>query len=344
MNTTHRIRMIVAIAVALTIAVAGIASASPPVPAPNGTSFIEGVLYVKIIGTFTEVETLDASWSDIPDTSDLFGAGYQYTDSEGKSVTRDVSNYDWDDDLAQEERVAQIQYEENVKAVEGCTEFWKVFKWDGCKAPNLWVDKRLGYNDDPLHPVHSAISWVDSTENVGMTIVTEGDDEGLGVGVGALCVFAQDVCVPPTNELVSAGSQLYMVDLVAATTKTSVTATESPRLAHRITAAGIPEGAFCGSGAFVDTVLGPAGTLDGPYGVGTISAGMKVQTMEGRGCDYRTNQSDPTTEYYPKAGDLTYEELTTAKGYWDFDKSMTYEAQIKDANIPRSWRVFNLPV
>ena len=314
MNTTHRIRMIVAVAVALTIAVAGIASASPPVPNPNESSEITTSVTIECHGTVTEVESLDSAWSFIPKSSAV-GPG----------------NASWGDDLAQEERVAQIQYEENLKAVDGFTQFTKDFKWKGCDAPNLAVVKRLGYVEDQT----SIISWVDDTENAGLTIVTEGDDERLGDDVGALCVFAQDVCVPPTNELVSAGSQLYMVDLVAATTRTSVTATESPRLAHRITATGIE-----GYGAYVDTVLGPEGTLDGPYGVGTISAGMKVQTMEGRGCDYDNNG----TEYYPKAGDLTYEELTTAKGYWDFDKSMTYESQIKAANIPRSWRVFNVPV
>jgi len=310
--------MIVAVAVALTIAVAGIASASPPVPPPNGTSVISTWVHIQIHGTVTEVENLDAAYSYIPDTS---------------NITTD--NMDWDDDLAQEERVAQIQYSENLKAVDGFIDYTKDFKWDGETAPNLAVDKRIGYVEDPT----SAISWVDNTENVGMTIVTEGDDNRVGEDVAALCVWAQGVCIPPTNELVSAGSQLYMVDLVSATTKTSVSTTESPRLAHRITGTGIP-----GAGAYVETVLGPEGTMDGPYGVGTISAGMKVSSQEGRGCDYRTDPTDPATEYYPQAGRLTYDEMTTAKGYWNFDKSMTYQSQIEDVNIPRSWRIFNLPV
>ena len=312
MNTTHRIRMIVAVAVALTIAVAGIASASPPVQPPNETSIITTTVAIECHGTVTEVENLDGAYSFIP----------------GGLVAR--GNGSWGDDLAEQERVAQIQYSENLKAVDGFTQFTKDFKWDGEYAPNLAVDKRIAYVEDET----SAISWVDNTENVAMTIVTEGDANRVGEDVAALCVWADGVCIPPTNELVAAGSQLYMVDLVSATTKTSVSTTESPRLAHRITGTGIP-----GYGAYVDTVLGPEGTLDGPYGVGTISAGMKVQTMEGRGCDY----TDARGEYYPKAGDLTYDEMTTAKGFWDFDKSMTYEAQIVDVNIPRSWRVFNLP-
>jgi len=312
MNTTHRIRMIVAVAVALTIAVAGIASASPPVQPPNETSIITTTVAIECHGTVTEVENLDAAYSFIPDSS---------------NITED--NGDWGDDLAQEERVAQIQYSENLKAVDGFTQFTKDFKWDGETAPNLAVDKRIGYVEDKS----STISWVDNTENVAMTIVTEGDDNRVGEDVAALCVWAQGVCIPPTNELVAAGSQLYMVDLVSATTKTSVSTTESPRLAHRITATGIE-----GYGAYVDTVLGPEGTLDGPYGVGTVSAGMKVSSQEGRGCNYDNDS------YYPQAGQLTYDEMTTAKGFWDFDKSMTYQSQIVDVNIPRSWRIFNLPV
>lgn len=257
MNTTHRIRMIVAVAVALTIAVAGIASASPPVQPPNETSIITTTVAIECHGTVTEVENLDAAYSFIPDDV---------------NITED--NGDWGDDLAQEERVAQIQYSENLKAVDGFTQFTKDFKWDGETAPNLAVDKRIGYVEDKS----STISWVDNTENVGMTIVTEGDNNRVGEDVAALCVWAQDVCIPPTNELVAAGSQLYMVDLVSATTKTSVSTTESPRLAHRITATGIE-----GYGAYVDTVLGPEGTLDGPYGVVTVSAGMRVSSQEGRG-------------------------------------------------------------
>ena len=311
MNTTHRIRMIVAVAVALTIAVAGIASASPPVEPPTETSIITTTVDIECHGTVTEVEDLDGAYSFIPAANVL------------------PANEDWDDALANDERVAQVQYSENLKAVDGFTQFTKDFKWDGETGPNLAVDKRIAYVEDET----SAISWVDNTENVGMTIVTEGDTNPAGEDAAALCVWAAGVCIPPTNELVAAGSQLYMVDLVSATTKTSVSTTESPRLAHRITGTGIP-----GYGAYVDTVLGPEGTLDGPYGVGTISAGMKVQSMEGRNCPLVI----PRT--YAKAGDLTYEEMTTAEGFWDFDKSMAYEAQIVDVNIPRSWRVFNLPV
>ncbi len=69
-----------------------------------------------------------------------------------------------------------------------------------------------------------------------------------------------------------------------------------------------------------------------------------MSSQEGRGCDYGVVGENHTDEYYPMAGELTYDEMTTAKGYWDFDKSMTYESQIVDVNIPRSWRVFNLPV
>lgn len=326
MNKTYRMKLTIAIAVTLIVASAGIAVASPPVFPPTQTSIIETEVAIECHGTVTEVEKLDLaySWIPLPPTA-------------GGLPLLAPNNLNWNDGRASEERIAQIQYEEKMKAVDGFTQFTKSFKVDGESAPNLAVDKRIAYVEDET----SAISWLDNTENVGMTIVTEGDVRPSGEDVAALCPWSQGVNIAPTNELVTAGSQLYMVDLVTATTKSSVSTTESPRLAHRITGTGI-----AGYGAYVETVLGPEGTLDGPYGVGTISAGMKVQTMEGRdrpngaGADWTILG----VEFYPKASDMTYEEMTTANGFWSFDKSMTYEAQIADVGIPRTWRVFNLPV
>ena len=324
MNKTYRMKLTIAIAVTLIVASAGIAVASPPVFPPTQTSIIETEVTIECHGTVTENEDLDLAYSSIP---------------LGNLVPINPTNADWDDLRAPQERIAQIRYEENMKAVDGFTQFTKSFKVDGESAPNLAVDKRIAYVEDPT----SAISWLDNTENVDMTIVTEGDTQRSGEDVASICPWSDNVNIAPTNELVSAGSQLYMVDLVSATTKTAVSTTESPRLAHRITAAGI-----AGIGGWAETVLGPEGTLDGPYGIGTISAGMKVQTMEGR--DRPTGAIPPNDwldplgrEYYPKASDMTYEEMTTAKGFWEFDKSMTYQAQIADVGIPRTWRVFNLP-
>ena len=173
----------------------------------------------------------------------------------------------------------------------------------------------------------SLISWLDSTENVGMSIVTEGDNDGPG-GMEGLCPWAQDVCIPPGNEMIAAGSELRRVELVSALTKTAVTTTDSPRLHHEIDARGNDLW-----GLWADEAK-----TEGPYGKGTVSAGMKVSVQEGNACEECT-----TNNTYPLGSELTYDEMTTATGLWKFSKSMTYQAQIRDVQMPRQFPVFFIP-
>ena len=286
MDTTYRVRLIVAVAVAsvaLTIAVAGIASASPPVPPPNETSLIETSVDATVYsGTYYEEESFDWTYS-----------------------TKELN-----DTLENEERVAQIRYDERTSATDGYTEFKKEFTADGQNTPNLEVDKKIGFVAGT-----AVTSSLDSTENTGMTIVTEGDSAG-GTGVGALCVWAQDACIPPTNELVAAGSQLKDVTLVNSHTITTVKTTESPQLHHEITAGG-------------PTVEGGNMTA----GMGTVAAGMKVSAMEGLNCN----------DTHPLASRLTYNELSRATGMWKFAKSMTYTAQVPTISVPIQYPIFSWP-
>jgi len=287
MDTTYRIRLIVAVAVAsvaLTIAVAGIASASPPVPPPNETSLIETTAEVTVYsGSYYEEESFDWTYSN-----------------------QNLS----DNNLTNNERVAQIRYDERTSATDGYIEFKKEFTADGQEVPNLEVDKKIGFIAGT-----AVTSSLDSTENVGMTIVTEGDTAG-GTGVGALCVWARGACVPPTNELVAAGSQLKDVTLVNSHTISTVATTESPQLHHEITAKG-------------PTVEGVNMTA----GMGTVAAGMKVSAMEGTNC----------SATHPLASTLTYSELSRATGAWDFYKSMTYTAQIPRIGVPSQYPIFPWP-
>ena len=286
MDTTYRVRLIVAVAVAsvaLTIAVAGIASASPPVPPPNETSLIETSVDATVYsGTYYEEESFDWTYS-----------------------TKELN-----DTLENDERVAQIRYDERTSATDGYTEFKKELTADGQNTPNLVVDKKIGFVAGT-----AVTSSLDSTENTGMTIVTEGDSAG-GTGVGALCVWAQDACIPPTNELVAAGSQLKDVTLVNSHTITTVKTTESPQLHHEITAGG-------------PTVEGGNMTA----GMGTVAAGMKVSAMEGLNCN----------DTHPLASRLTYNELSRATGMWKFAKSMTYTAQIPTISVPIQYPIFSWP-
>lgn len=289
-----KLRMIVAVAVALTIAAAGVISASPEVPAPNETSIITTVVDIECYGDVTEVENFVETHSTV-----------------------NLSN-----NLTNDERVGEIKYQEDLDARDGFVQFTKDFKFDGdpVNPPNLAVEKRLGFINNP----GSLISWVDSTENVGMSVITEGDMLGLS-GMEGLCPWAQGICIPAGNEMIAAGSVLSRVELVSAESKTAVTTTDSPRLHHQIDARG--------NDVWGIWVPDEVTKTDGPYGKGTVSAGMLVSTWEGHGCG--------TT--YPLAQTLTYSELTSATGLWKFSKTMTYEAQIRDAQMPRRFPVFNIP-
>ena len=282
MDTTYRIRLIVAVAVAsvaLTIAVAGIASANPPVPPPNETSLIETSTDVTVSGTYYEETTFDWTYS-----------------------TKELN-----DTLENDERVAQIQYDAHTSATDGYFEIKKEFTADGQNTPNLKVDGKIGFVKGD-----AVTSSLDLTENVGMGTVTEGDTAG-GTGVGALCPWAQNACIPPTNTFVAAGSQLKDVTLVNSHTITTVATTESPQVHYEINAKG-------------PIVEGGNETL----GMGTIAAGMKVRTMEGLNCN-RT---------HPLASRLTYSELSQATGAWDFMKSMTYTAQVPGISVPSQYPMF----
>ena len=282
MDTTYRIRLIVAVAVAsvaLTIAVAGIASANPPVPPPNETSLIETSTDVTVSGTYYEETTFDWTYS-----------------------TKELN-----DTLENDERVAQIQYDAHTSATDGYFEIKKGLTADGQNTPNLKVDAKVGFVKG-----NAVTSSLDLTENVGMSNVAEGDTAG-GTGVGALCPWAQNACIPPTNTFVAAGSQLKDVTLVNSHTITTVATTESPQVHYEINAKG-------------PIVEGGNETL----GMGTIAAGMKVRTMEGLNCN-RT---------HPLASRLTYSELSRATGAWKFAKSMTHTAQIPVINEPNTYPMF----
>ena len=295
MDTTYRVRLIVAVAVAsvaLTIAVAGIASANPPVPPPNETSLIETSTDVTVYsGSYYEETTFDWTYS-----------------------TKELN-----DTLENDERVAQIQYDAHTSATDGYFEIKKGVTADGQNTPNLKVDAKVGFVKG-----NAVTSSLDLTENVGMSNVAEGDTAG-GTGVGALCPWAQNACIPPTNTFVAAGSQLKDVTLVNSHTITTVQTIESPQLHHEITAGG-------------PTVEGANITA----GMGTVAAGMKVSAMEGWTCE-PVIVTDGNATYnwtYPKASELTYSELSRATGAWDFMKSMTYTARIPAISVPSQYPMF----
>ena len=248
-------------------------------------------------------------------TIDCHGTVTEVANLEETHSTQNIS----DSNLTYDECVEQIMYDLKLSAIDGITQYTKDFTYDGTKAPNLAVDKRLGYLGDPT----SLISWVDSTENVGMSIVTEGDNGSIG-GMESRCPWAEGACIPASTELVAAGSQLSNVDLVTTQSKTFVQTIDSPRLHHEIDARGNDAWGYWMDEAHTE----------GPYGIGTVSAGIDVSVQKGHGC---INGS------YPLAGTQTYDELITASGYWKFYKEMTYESPIPTVPLPRTYPVFFVP-
>ena len=233
------------------------------------------------------------------------------------SVTESVS-FDWaytnknlsDNTLTNDERVAQIRYDEHTSATGGYTEFSKDLTADGLNVPNLHVDKKVGFIAN-----QSMTGGLDSTEDAGIFIMSEGITGG-GSGTGGLCIWAQHACVPPSCEIAVAGSQLKDVTRVNSHTITSVQTSESPRLHHEITA----KGAMIG-----DNRTYGAGT-------GTVSAGMKVDVREGNNCN---------NTVHPLGSRLRYTTISTATGRWNsFAKSMTYTSAIPALQIPGQYPLF----
>ncbi|MCW3139722.1 MAG: hypothetical protein N2V71_03795 [Methanophagales archaeon] len=233
------------------------------------------------------------------------------------SVTDSVS-FDWaytnknlsDNTLTNDERVAQIRYDEHTSATDGYTEFSKEFTADGLNVPNLHVDKKVGFITN-----QSMTGGLDSTEDAGIFIVNEGITGG-GSGTGGLCIWSQHACVPPSCEIAVAGSQLKDVTRVNSHTITSMQTSESPRLHHEITAKGAMWGDNQTYGA----------------GIGTVSAGMKVDVREGNNCN---------NTVHPLGSRLRYTTISTATGQWNsFAKSMTYTSAIPALQIPGQYPLF----
>jgi len=231
------------------------------------------------------------------------------------SVTDSVS-FDWaytnknlsDNTLTNDERVAQIRYDEHTSATDGYTEFSKESTADGLNVPNLHVDKKVGFIAN-----QSMTGGLDSTEDTGIFIASAGITGG-GSGTGGLCIWSQHACVPPSCEIAVAGSQLKDVTRVNSHTITSMQTSESPRLHHEITA----KGAMWGDNQ--------------TYGAGTVSAGMKVDVREGNNCN---------NTVHPLGSRLRYTTISTATGQWNsFAKSMTYTSAISALQIPGQYPLF----
>jgi len=309
---------VAAIAITVVIASFAIASAAPPVEPPTEGSVIETTTVIECVGDVTEVEDLDWIYSTM-DLNDSL-EGYEFCGASG-----------W---VWVGERLGGITYEEDLVAMDGFTQFTKDFKIDTTKDSNnnnLEVAKRIGYVEDKS----SGISKLDFTENVGMCIILRGDSNRTN-SVAGLCPFADGANNPTTCECVAAGGTMS-VDVVSATTETKVDTTDSPMLHYGLTAKGIE-----GYGEYVDSVLEGAGAADGPYGVGTVAAGMDVEVLAGADPEHNFYRT-PNYHYqwdWRHASTMRYSDMTTASGTFQFSKAMTYTPQNPEASRPSGYPVF----
>ncbi len=110
--------------------------------------------------------------------------------------------------LASGEKYGKIKYNENLISSSGATNFYKDFKIDTGKTPNLEVTKNIGYTAGEKGSLSHA-------ESVDMSLISSGS-----------CVY------------VSAGSSMSMTE-VQATTETNAQMTGTPKMHYEINAGGI---------------------------------------------------------------------------------------------------------
>jgi hypothetical protein len=249
----------------------------------------------------------------------------------------DISNKDLLEipPLADEEVVGAIRYDEVIKVTAGLTEFVKDLGVDTRDVRNLDVAKSIGY------AAGATIGTLAMDEEVSMSIVAN----SVATKDVILCPFASAAVetLPASCEDVSAGSSVVVTE-VKLNTRTKVGITEAPvALSYGVDATG----------------LGGSGT----YAVGRISAHMSAFVEDGSdnaemgGCvgdgqcagQYQNVCSDYATEHGCNACDanaqegscdwllaenplgsrLSFSEVSTANGLFEFHQTMEYESVIR---------------
>ena len=167
---------------------------------------------------------------------------------------------------------------------------------------NLSVEKNYGY----VASGTSLIANAENKERVGLSIVANGDDAGLG-DMPSLCPWASESEIPATNEFIAMGSDTSTTSVMVSDTETKAVATRAPELNHSISA----------------------------VGVGMAQGLMRVSLMEG-GDIY-----DPALQV-PAVPDLVsktdYSEKSQAVGTIDkFTKGMHYHSTIPQLQMPEPW-------
>jgi hypothetical protein len=234
---------------------------------------------------------------------------------------------------------AEIAYQQDYLGIDGKTVFIKNFKADSHNAPNLTVDKQIGFEASA-----GGKGYATHLEKVGLSVVSQGGQLDSGVGGSAaglltLCPWGgsgnrattnngcgecgclpesgcgtpsrQGCDYPATNEGIAAGSSFKVTNITGFTSNTSVTSTDVPALAYAVRA---------------------------PSGRGHIEAGFVVELFEGAGCwrqrdlfcymgccDFQSDMmvQDPVP---PVSSRTSYKEYASADGVWSFTKQVSYRS------------------
>ena len=200
------------------------------------------------------------------------------------------------------EVVGNLKYNEDLKVTAGLTNFVKDMDIDTGADPNLNVMVSLGYLQ------YGTIGSLSHDEDVKMGITSD----WAATSAVILCPFASAAVewLPAACEDVSASSSMVVTEVLA-TTRTKVGMTEEPvNLDYSITATG----------------SGGAGTL----AQGSIAAEFDVHVEDGSAhwTDAgHCSQGDVTN--YTLGSKLSYSERSTANGFWEFGKSMSYTSRVR---------------
>ena len=202
MKETTRLISVAVIALALLIAFSGVALASRNVPSTPETDTLTITTEIVCDRKVMEIEQLN--W---------------------ESSSKDLLD---NPPLASKEKYGKIKYNDNLVSSSGDTNFYKDFKIDTGKTPNLGVTKNIGYTASEKGSLSHA-------ESVDMTLISSGS-----------CVY------------VAAGSSMGVTE-VQATTETNAQMTRTPKMHYEIYAGGL-EGS--GTPAVGTTTAGMSASVD----------------------------------------------------------------------------------
>jgi len=187
---------------------------------------------------------------------------------------------------------AQTKYTEDLAAVDGTTVYNKTFASSTHSDPNVKVAKDIAYVATATDP----IAQIDVTEKIGISVVAQNGADLTGFV--SLCPFATTQAAS-TNEFIAAGSNIKSTNVMSHS-DTSATTTATPAVSYGITA----------------------------QGVGTITAGMNLNLLEGAPTPNTVNGKEVPT------GVETYVEKAAASGAWSFSKSMSFISVIPSVSLP----------